>query len=226
MASYFNLALDTTGPSNVTIVLNSGDAYTSDQLVTAAIGTSDGDTTGYQMKIWGNVDTTYNANIQDTEIASAWITFGASQQVKLLTGDGTKTIYIRLRDSVWNESSQQSDAITLNTTNPVATISSGPSVSVISKIASKDEATFQFTGDVEFKAYKVKVVSSTGATHDTGTEIPTAGGSTNMSDTGSFPSATPISCTIKGVDLESASAGDATKIVKVFIQNVADLWSV
>lgn len=226
MASYFNLTLDTTGPSNPSILLNGGDTYTTAQLITATIGTGDGVTTGYQMKIWGDVDTSYNANIQASEGASAWFTYGTSQEVKLATGDGTKTVYLKIRDDVYNESSQTSDQISLNTAVPVATIT-GPSVSKISKITGKNESTFSFTCDVIFDEYKVKVVSSTSSTHDTGTVIGTAAGSTNMSGSaGGYPAATPINSAIRGTDLETASAGDATKIIKVFVKTPAGIWSV
>lgn len=52
MSSYFNLTLDTSGPASPSIIIEGGAAYTSVQLVSCAISTSDGDTTGYQMKIW------------------------------------------------------------------------------------------------------------------------------------------------------------------------------
>jgi len=225
VANWFNLILDTLGPQDPSVSINSGDAYTNDQLVTLSIGTSDSDKTGYQMKIWGNVDATYDTNIQATEANSKWITFATSKQVKLSTGDGTKTVYAKLRDDVWNESAQASDSITLDTTVPVVTIT-GPDVSKISKVASKDTAAFSFSVDQTFVEYKVKVVPSTSSLHTAGTQIPITAGSTNMSGTGSFAASTPISCTIKGADLETASAGDGTKIIKVFVKDAAGNWSV
>lgn len=225
MANYFNLILDTLGPQGVTLSINSGAAYTSDQLVTLAIGCSDGDKTGYQMKIWGNVDTTYDANIKATEGTSVWITYAASKQIKLAAGDGTKTVYAKLRDDVWNESAQASKSITLDTTAPTVTIT-GPDVSKISKVASKDTAAFSFSVDQAFVEYKVKVVPSASSLHTAGTQIPTIAGSTNMAATGSFAASTPIASTIKGADLETASAGDGTKIVKVFAKDAAGNWSV
>jgi hypothetical protein len=104
---------------------------------------------------------------------------------------------------------------------------SGPDVSKISKIAGKNVASFSFSVDTIFDEFKVKVVSSTGASHDTGTLIPTAGGSTNMSgNEGNYPAATPINCQITGTDLEAASAGDGQKIIKVFVKDQAGNWSV
>lgn len=225
MSNYFYLTLDTTGPANPSITIEGGAQYATQQLVDCAISTSDGDTTGYQMKIWGDVDTANNPDIQDTEANSNWITFSASQQVKLSSGDGSKTINVKIRDDVYNESAQASDSITLDTTLPVVTIS-GPDVTKISKKPGKNECAFSFTVDTVFDEYKVKVVSSTGAAHDTGTLIGTANGSTNMSgNAGGYAADTAINCTITGADLEAASAGDGEKIIKVFVKDEAGNWS-
>jgi len=226
MANYFLLTLDTTGPQSPSIILESGAQYASAQLINADISTVDGDTIGYQMKIWGDVDLTENPNIQDTEGNSSWITYSATQQVKLSTGDGSKTVYLKIRDDVLNESAQTSDSITLDTSLPVVTIS-GPDVSKISKIATANISSFSFTVNEIFDEYKVKVVASTGAAHDTGTLIGTANGSTNMSGVaGDYPADTAINCSIYGSDLEVASAGDGEKIVKVFAKDKSGTWSV
>lgn len=228
MANYFNLVLDTTAPANPTISINGGAAYANNQLVDLSIGTSDGSTAGYQMKIWGDVDPTYDANVQDTENSSIWITFADTKQIKLSSGDGSKTIYVKIRDDVWNVSAQVSDSITLDQTKPVVTVTN-PDVSKISKITGKNVASFSFSCDSDFVEYKVKVVSASGAAHDTGILIPTTAGSTNMSginETTPFPASTPINCQIYGTDLETASSGDGTKIIKVFVKDVAGNWSV
>lgn len=227
MASYFNLELDTTGPASPAISINGGDALTTGQSVTAGITTGDGDTTGYQMKIWGDVDTGTDANIQDTEVGSTWIAFAATKAVELSAGDGSKTLHLKIRDDVYNESSEATDSINLDTTVPTVTISSGPDVSVISKIAGKRTASFQFTSDVEFDEYKVKVVPASGTPDTGGTQIGVTNGSSNMSGTaGNYPAATPISCAIDGRDLDAADTGDGTKIIKVFVKATSnDVWS-
>ena len=224
MANYFYLTLDTTAPANPQIEIEGGAQYTAQQLVNCAISTSDLDTTGYQMKIWGDVDATYNNDIQTTEGTSNWITFQDTIQIKLSEVDNSKTLYLRIRDDVHNVSSQASDSIILNTALPEVTIS-GPDVTKISKQESKDTASFSFTVSEDFVEYKVKVVGSTGAAHDTGTQIPIAGGSQNMSGSGTWTSASVVECQIRGVDLETASPGDAEKIIKVFAKDVADNWS-
>lgn len=224
MASTFTLTLDTTAPAGVALDINSGAAYATQQAVTAQPSTSDGSTVGYQMKLWGSVDAAANANIQATEGASSWITYSSSQAVTLSSGDGLKTLNVRIRDDVGNESSSASDTITLDTTVPVATISVAASPTKVSKIATFDTSTFQFQADVAIQAWKVKVVPATGSVESAGTTIPTTAGSTNTTG-GALAATTNQTVTIKGTDLETASSGDGAKIVKVFVQDAAGNWS-
>jgi len=223
LANFFNLTLDTTGPGLPSISFDSG-LYASTQVQNVTISTSDGDTTGYQMKIWGNVDITYDANVQDTEVGSAWITYATAKTIKLSATDGSKTVYLKIRDDVYNVSSETSDSITLDTSIPTVTVTSGPDVTKISKQTGKDTCAFSFQADQAGQAWKVKVVPATGSLHDAGTQIPITAGSTNMSG-GSVTANTPINCTIKGADLEVASAGDGAKIIKTFVQDTAGNWS-
>jgi hypothetical protein len=224
MASHFNLVLDTTAPGGVTISLAAGASHTAVRAITATIATSDGDTTGYQMKIYGDVDDTVNANIQPTEGASSWISFNTSQAVTLSTGDGSKTVNVKVRDDVYNASGASSDSITLDTTVPVLTIT-GPDVSKVSKQTGKRTASFSFSPDTALTAYKVKVVPNSGSLESAGTQIPTTAGSTNMSG-GAVSAAGTVNCTIDGADLETASSGDGSKVVKVFGQEASGSWSV
>lgn len=218
MASYFNLTLDTTGPQGVAVEINNGAAKTNTQLVTLAITLIDSSTTGYQMKIWG-------INGVSSEASASWETFQASKQVTLTTGDGTKTVYVKLRDDVYNESAIVNDSIVLDTSVPVVTIT-GPDYSKISKVSGKDTATLSFTSDTAFVEYKVCVVSASSDTQALGTTIGTTYGSTNTSGTGSWTTSDEITVTINGGDLEEASSGDGVKIVKVFVKDDADNWSV
>ena len=218
MASYFNLTLDTLAPSGVSITINEGAQYTTTAEVQLTIGCSDGNTTGYQMKIWGIGGAT-------TESAASWETFSTSKVVTLPGSDGLKTVYVKVRDDVYNESSAASDSITLNTAVPAVTIT-GPDVTRISKVSPKNVAAFSFIADCDFVEYKVKVVPSISSLESAGTTISTTNGSTNMSSTGSFNASTSISCTINGADLETASSGDGSKIIKVFVKNSAGTWSV
>lgn len=224
MSNYFILTLDTTAPANPKITINGGSAYTVSQLVDLTLSTDDPDTTNYQMKIWGDVDPTHDSNIQTTEKESSWISFTTSKQVKLSAGDGTKRLYFIVRDDVHNASSQVSSSIILDATKPEVTIT-GPDVTKISKVAGKNTASFTFSVDKDYTEYKVKVVSSPNALHDSGTLIPTDGGSTNTSGTGEFTEDDIISVSVTGNDIDAISSGDGEKIIKVFAKDVAGNWS-
>lgn len=218
MASYFNLVLDTTAPSGLTLSINDGAMYASSTAVKLTIGLDDEVTSGYQMKIWG-IDGV------DSETSASWETFAKTKSVNLTTGDGLKTISIKVRDDVGNETSVVTGTITLDTTVPVVTIT-GPDKAKISKVAGFNKSIFSFMSDVEFVEYKVCVVPATLSTQEAGTLIPTTGGSSNTSGSeGSYPATTAITVTLMGADLEAASSGDGTKIVKVFVKTAAGLWS-
>lgn len=225
MANNFTLTLDTTAPSTPTLAIAAGATYATAQATTANITTADGVTTGYQILLWGSVDTAANANIQATEGASSWIAYTTSQAITLSSGDGVKTINLRIRDDVGNQTSIVTDTITLDTTLPVVTISVAFAPTTISKIAVFDTAVGSFQADTAIQAWKVKVVPATGSSESAGTLIPTTAGSLNTSG-GALGATTNQSVTIKGTDLETASAGDGAKIVKIFAQDLAGLWSV
>lgn len=218
MASYFNLTLDTLAPQGLTIKLNNGSQYTTSKAVQLAINVTDESADGYQMKVWG-IDGIAK------ESDAVWETLANVKDITLPTGDGLKTVYVKVRDDVYNETAVTSTSITLDTSVPAVTII-GPDVSRISKTSPKDIATFSFTSNVAFTEYKIKVVPSKSSLHDAGTLIGAANGSTNMSATGTFKASTAISCKIYGKDLELASSGDGEKIIKVFVKNTVGTWSV
>lgn len=232
MANYFNLTLDTVAPVSPSLVLAGGVGVINTQLITATIGTTDKSTTGYTMKIWGSLDLAQaksdglvSSSAEDTTEQSAqWVTFASSKQLKLAAGDGPKTIYLKLRDDVYNISAQVSKSITLDTAAPIITIT-GPDVTKISKQSGKNICTFSFTADCDITEYKVKVVTSASASHTTGVTIGTANGSTNMVGT-DVKADKAVTCTINGADLELASSGDGAKIIKVFAKDAAGNWSV
>lgn len=214
MASYFNLTLDTLAPTISAFTINSGASVTTSQTVTLTITSAD----AAAMKIWG-------INGVASESAASWETFASSKQVTLTSGDGTKTVYIKVRDSVYNESASTSATITLSTAIPTITIT-GPDVSIISEQDGKNVATFSFSSSMALKAWKVKLVPSNSSAHDAGTQIGTANGSTNMTGT-TLTANTAKECKIYGSDLSVAAGGaDGTYIIKVFGQASAnDLWS-
>ena len=214
MASYFNLTLDTLAPTISAFQINSGASVTTSQNVTLSITCED----AASMKIWG-------INGVSSESAASWETFASTKSVQLTSGDGSKTVYIKVRDSVYNESSASSATITLSTAIPTITIT-GPDVSIISEQSGKDTATFSFSSSMALKAWTVRLVPANNSAHDAGTQIPTTAGSTNMSGT-TLAANTAVTCTIKGTDLSSAAGGtDGTYIIKAFGQASAnDLWS-
>ena len=220
MASFFNLILDTTAPSGVLVKINGDAEYTTNPAVTLTIQCADEDKSGYQIKVWG-ID-----GIPDEESAE-WEEYVESKSVNLTSGDGQKIVYLKVRDSVYNESSVAQDEITLNTNVPTVTII-GPDVARISKVAGKNVSSFTFMADVKIVAWKVMVVESSASLENTGTnkQIPTDGGSTNMTGDTETEANNAISCTIYGADLAAASSGDGTKVVKVFVKNEAGTWSV
>lgn len=226
MASYFNLVLDTTAPQAPTFVVNSNAAYSNTRSVTGNFSTSDAPTTGYQIKIWGDVDPAANASIQATEGASAFIPYNAAQAFTLSTGDGVKNLNARIMDDVGNVTAILTDSITLDTTLPVVTVGT-PSVSKISKQAGKRTATVTFQADTVFDQYQVRAVPATSSLVTDGTLVPTTNGSTNTSGSaGGYPAVTNITTSIDGADLEAASPGDGTKVLKVFVRDPAGNWSV
>lgn len=218
MASFFNLTLDTLGPEGVSISLNDNAQFTSSIDVTLKISLSDTDTTGYQVKVWG-------VSGAEEETDATWATFSATKSIQLTSEDGLKTVSVKVRDDVGNESATTTATITLNLSAPVITIN-GPDKSKISKIDGYNKSIFTFAADTPFVEYKVCVVSTTNATQETGVVIPTTNGSVNTSGTGEYPAEETISVTIAGADLETASVGDGVKIVKVFVKNNSGLWSV
>ena len=220
MASYFNLTLDTLAPAGLTVKLNGEDIYTTTASVTMTLTLTDSNTTGYQMKIWG-VDGVAN------EQNASWETYSASKSITLPSGDGLKTVYVKVRDSVGNESAEATDSITLDTAVPTVTVT-GPDRSTISEVEGFDKAIINFMSDIAFVEYKVCVVPATSSTQDAGTVIPTTAGSINTSGTSEdepYEAETNIKVTIDGTDLKTASSGDGTKIVKVFVRNAAGTWS-
>jgi len=227
MASNFNVVLDTTAPGGASLALNGNATATTSRDITAALTTSDTPTTGYQIKIWGDVDTAFNASIQATEGASAWITpagFPANQAVRLSTGDGSKNISAKIRDDVWNETSVLSKSITLDTTAPTVSITSGPDTTKVSTVSGKRTVNFAFQTNEAVVAWEVAVVANSSSIRGSGTVIGTTNGSTGVTG-GALGATTTQNVSLDARDIAAASAGDGTKVIKVFAQDAAGNWS-
>lgn len=232
-ASSFNVVLDTTAPAGAALALNGNATTTTARAITAQLSTSDTPTTGYQIAIWGDVDTSVNASIQTnapggSAPAGSWITpgsFPANQAVTLSTGDGLKTINARIRDDVWNETATLTKTITLDTTIPTVNWTVGPDTSKVSTVAGKRTVNATFTvGSEAITAWEVAVVASSGSARGSGTVIGTTNGSTGVTGAGLAAAATQA-VVLDARDIVAASAGDGTKVIKVFVQDAAGNWS-
>lgn len=218
MTNNFILTLDTTAPAGVVALLAGGDAITTTVDVNLHTTTTDPDTTGYQMKVWGDV--------QDApdEASAVWAAYTVDRPITLTGADGLKTVFVRLRDDVGNEAAPVSDTITLDTTAPVITITVDPTRTKISKVDGWNLTILSFAADGDLQAWTVCVVPNSNASHTEGTVIPTVVGS--IATTGDALAAnTNEQVTISGADLEAASPGDGPKVIKIFGQDVNGVWS-
>ncbi|MBU2565089.1 MAG: PKD domain-containing protein, partial [Candidatus Thermoplasmatota archaeon] len=109
-----SIILDTTTPTG-SIVINSGDTYTTSTSVTLTLSASDATSGVYQM-CFSNDNTTY----------TAWEAYGTSKAWTLTTGDGTKTVYVKYKNGAGLVSSAYSDTIILDTVDPTSSVSALP----------------------------------------------------------------------------------------------------
>ena len=220
MPAHITITFDTTAPANPALLLAGGASVVGSRNTAVAFASDDTDKTGYQVKLWGDLD-----GGPATEGAAAWQAWSASVLVTLSAGDGPKVVYGKVRDDVGNETGVLSDSTTLDTTVPVVAVGA-PSQPKISKVVGFDTATATFQSDSPFEEYEVRVVPTSGSARTEGAVIPTTAGSINTSgNAGSYPAATNIQITIKGADLEAAAPGDGTKVIKVFVRDTAGNWS-
>lgn len=217
MSAFFNLTLDTLAPVISAFQINNGASVTTVKTVTLNITCSDSDVTA--MKIWGT-------SAAAAEGDASWETFAASKTITLPDGgDGSYTVYVKVRDDVHNESSASTASITVSTQLPAITIT-GPDLSKIGADTDVNVANFSFSSSVGIKAWKVKLVPQTTSAEDAGTQIPTTGGSLAMTGL-VLAASTPQSCKIFGTDLRTACGGtDGMYVIKVFGQSAENnLWS-
>jgi hypothetical protein len=172
------------------------------------------------------------ANYRASEANAPWISYAATKNVRLASGDGAKTVRVKIRDDVWNTSSEATDGVTLDTSIPVISVTAGPTPSRISKQTGKRTASFTWQSDIALSAYEVRLVADVNDVRTAGTLIGTTGGSQNVSG-GATGAATPLVTQIDGADLETAGVNGAAAyngapgIVKVFGQSAANgQWSV
>ncbi len=233
MANYVNITLDTVAPAGVSVLVNGDAEKTTSSAVTLTIACEEA-ADGYQMKIWGTADA-------PTENSALWETYQATKNVVLPAGDGLKTVYVKVRDDVWNESAPVSDAITLYEKLPsVAGLS--VNTSKISLVNGKNVTSGHFGFDENIDAVKIMIVQNVNDAHDTPTNIaiPRTNGSgmSNDNEQGTLSDAVlecegMIDCVgivyfdIYAADIASVAPGDGIKIVKVFVRSAeTGSWSV
>ena len=171
---------------------------------------------------------------------AVWETYSATKVIALdrdtVSTAGSATIYVKLRDDVWNESAVGSATATVDTSIPSVSVGSivmgDGSYSTtpnnkISEVALRDTITITFQATETIQAWKALVVQNTSDAHNAGTNIviPTTAGSVVSATGQSIAPATNIVATIKGTDLKTAVTNDGSHIVKLFVQDQAGNWS-
>ncbi|MBE3137916.1 MAG: PGF-pre-PGF domain-containing protein [Thermoplasmata archaeon] len=108
------ITLDTVKPSNVTVTITGGGdtptTYSNSVSVTLAITAADATSGLYQMLIANDV----------TFTGSSWETYSTSKSWTLTSGDGVKTVYLKVKDNTGLIADVVSDSITLDTTAPTS----------------------------------------------------------------------------------------------------------
>lgn len=222
MASNFKLTLDTTPPS-FSGTLNGSAPVTSVRKVALILEVLDSSRAGYQYKVWGDIA----GGI--TEEEAEWQAYGEpaklTTEVELTEGDGAKSVHVKIRDDVWNETTGKEFTVELNTSVPTITITAGPSPTKISEIEGKRIASFTFKADETISQWKVEVVEEEGSGQGSGTAIGSTNGS--VASGAELAAETNKEGSIDGRDLDVAVGADGEYILKVFGKSKASgLWSI
>lgn len=107
VANAWSILVDTTAPAGVVLNIVNPSGSTVTQAIT--IATSDPLPLGYTVKLYGDVDNTYDPNVQTTEGASTAFAYVTSFTVKFSSGTATKTLYLIVYDAEGNASTVASD---------------------------------------------------------------------------------------------------------------------
>ena len=194
------------------------------------------DLTGYQMKIWGTATA-------PGESDAAWESYQEAKNVTLSSADGIKTVYVKVRDDVWNESATASDTITLNSKVPAVNFRIVDSK--LSLVQGKNSAGGNFGFDENIDAAKIMIVSDINARHDddTNIRIPATNGSFMFKDDDSLLTKENEGylefennlCDkdylnyyiIRAEDIAAVAPGDGVKILKLFVRSAeTGSWSI
>lgn len=252
--------LDTTPPSG-TLTLYENDDTTLKPAISpvatfiAHLAASDDAFGGFEYKIYGDfTDDGIQAAQGITESDAEWTTYEPDAGLAYKTidnlictsGDGTKNVYIKLRDNAGHLVGPIGQSFIYDTSAPVVVVSN-VDYNIVSKvnalrrnstgtIAGKysDECNFTFTPNEPIQAYKVVAYATQAAAiagDETDDAIPNTNGSVNMSATG-LNSDAAVNSTIKGADFELALGGpsssgeyDGVHYVVVYVQDKGGTWS-
>lgn len=235
MANYINVTLDTIEPSSVVVLINGDETKTTSSAVTLTIDCADADLSEYQMKIWGTADA-------PTESDAIWETYQHTKNVTLPSGDGLKTVYVKMRDDVWNENSLPAyDSITLYEKVP-SIVSFSVTSSRISLVNGKNIISGAFYADENVDAVKLMIVDNVNARHDSPSNIaiPKNAGSELYDDNNEATESEAVlelegrvnkeigfNYTIHASDIVAVAPGDGVKILKAFVRSAeTGSWSV
>jgi hypothetical protein len=109
--SYSDTIILDTAPPTGSITINGGATYATSTSVSLGLSASDG--------LSGVDDMRFSNNGSSW---SGWEPYGTSKAWSLISGDGTKTVYVQYRDNIGNISTPYNDSIVLDTTAPTGSI--------------------------------------------------------------------------------------------------------
>jgi hypothetical protein len=113
------------------------------------------------------------------------------------------------------------------TTAPPAVpfITNAPTHLKISTLAGFRTTEFRWAVPRTFVEFKIKIVESPEASHESGSVIPETNGSVNTIGAGEYPANEDVTSVIDGRDLALVSGDDGSKVVKIFARNENGRWS-
>lgn len=155
------ILLDTTPPTG-SVVVQAGASYVNGTTVTVTIAGTDEESVLSEMMV---------SNASNFAGAS-WEPFATTKSWTLTTGDGTKTVYVKFRDSLSNTSTAVTDSVVLDTTAPTGSVvindgsSSTSSQNVVLTIAASDAsgsglASMKVSEDPTFAGVSVESYATT-----------------------------------------------------------------
>ena len=109
-----SIELDTIPPTASSVSINGGATYTNSRSVTLELAASDSPSSGVSQMMLSN-----NPDFE----GSLWESYASSVSWTLTSANGTKSVYVRLKDGAGNESDTYSGSIILDSVPPTGSIS-------------------------------------------------------------------------------------------------------